>query len=326
MDDCPQWLRPHVDAAFAKAMGSLRLDGVAPGEGGLVAWRVRIHGLSGRPDLNGLFGWAARFFPDKGRYQIMVENDADEKVLLRPANLEVAEDVASESQAQTLCCVFRTLVSMSRDPKLFERATGWLNQTQKGVSDRSRKNSLAFRITHSMDNQDRHPGRAAMLGLPSSEELLEDLALNELFLQFFAEMEMDELAGQVACWWGNRTHARMQLAEWFEAEGDFAAAEPLYAIVVEQSRARSPHEAASFADRGHDPNLERCNYLNNYALCLKRQKKYAPALELCKPLPAPVDPRTLRFLTCALRLRQTASAPGYPGLQRTSVTTLRCAR
>ena len=29
----------------------------------------------------------------------------------------------------------------------------------------------------------------------------------------------------------------------------------------------------------------------------------------CTPLPAPVDPRTLRFLTCALRLRQTGCAP-----------------
>ena len=44
----------------------------------------------------------------------------------------------------------------------------------------------------------------------------------------------------------------MQVAEWYEAEGDYAAAEPLYAIVVEQARAGSPFEALSFTNRGHD--------------------------------------------------------------------------
>ena len=52
------------------------------------------------------------------------------------------------------------------------------------------------------------------------------------------------------------------------------------AIIVEQSRACSPHEAASLERGGHNLNVERCNYVNNLALCLKRQKKYADALVL----------------------------------------------
>ena len=309
MDDCPQWLRPRVEAAFARALGSLRLDGVAPDQGGLIARRVLLHGLTGRPDLNGLYGWTDRFFEEKGRYQITVENDDDEKVLLRSANLEVAEDHPSESKAQTLSKLFMTLVGGARDRVLSKRFTDWLDQTQKDVSDRNRTHSIAFRVTHSMDNEDRHKGRAAKLGLPTSEELLKDLALNELLVQFFADMNVYKpiLAGQVACWWGNRTHARMQLAEWHETEGDYASAEPLYAIVVEQSRALSPHEAASFEDRGHDPNLERCNYLNNYALCLKRQKKYAPALELyreCLKIPGAPPHMRQNLALCEMRVNQ----------------------
>ena len=308
MADCPQWLRPRVDAAFVRALASLRLDGVAPDQGGLVALRVHIHGLAGRPDLNGLYGWTSRFFEDTGRYQIMVENDDDEKVLLRPANLEVAEDRPSASQAQTLGNVFKTLAGDARDPTLYHRFKYWVDQTQKEVSDRSRTNSIAFRVTHGMDNEDRHPGRAAMLGLPTSEQLLEDLALNEMLLQFFAEMNVHQsILATCSRWWGNRTHARMQLAEWHETEGDYAAAAPLYALVVEQSRAHSPHEEASFHDRGHHPDLERCNYLNHYALCLELQRKYAAALEVyreCIKMPGAPEHVRQNLALCEMRVNQ----------------------
>ena len=109
MHDCAPWLRPRVHAAFSAALRSLR--GAEPAEqGGLTAHRVRIQGLASRADLNGLSGWAVRFFADKGRYQTVVDNDAGESVLLRPANLEVAADTEGDSQAQTLCRVFNTLV------------------------------------------------------------------------------------------------------------------------------------------------------------------------------------------------------------------------
>ena len=53
MDDCPHWLKPRVEAAFARALGSLRPAEIPAEEGGLVAQRVRIHSLTGRADLNG---------------------------------------------------------------------------------------------------------------------------------------------------------------------------------------------------------------------------------------------------------------------------------
>ena len=61
------------------------------------------------------------------------------------------------------------------------------------------------------------------------------------------------------------------------------------AIIVEQSRACSPHEAASLERGGHNLNVERCNYVNNLALCLKRQKKYADALVLYRQCVAMPD-------------------------------------
>ena len=303
MDDCPHWLKPRVEAAFARALGSLRPAEIPAEEGGLVAQRVRIHSLTGRADLNGHHGWVVRFSEEKGRYQTKVESDAGESVLLRPANLEVAADSEDDSPALTLLDVFKT-VSGARRNLFHQRALDWIDRWQMVLCDRSRQNSAAFRVTHSMQNDDRHPGRAALLGLPTSDRLLDDLAENECIVQFFAVWGIAE---RIACWWGNRSHARNQLAEWYEAEGDFAAAEPLYALVYEQSRAGSPHEAASFADRGHspircvqptlratdchrmpryatrffpDPPRERCMYINNYALCLKRQKHYARAIQL----------------------------------------------
>ena len=274
MDDCAPWLRPRVQAAFSAALRSLR--GAEPAEqGGLTAHRVRIQGLAS--DLNGLSGWAVRFFADKGRYQTVVDNDAGESVLLRPANLEVAADTEGDSQAQTLCRVFNTLVGAQG--ALRDRAGQWLDATQAQLVERSRNNSRDFlEKVCVMDDDDRHPGRAAMLGLPTSEQLLDDLAQCEMLVQFYAQFGMTE---RIVCWWANRTHARAQLAEWYEAEGDFAAAEPLYATIVEQSRAGSPHEAAARRQQSRaSPEVERCAYLNNYALCLKRQRKYADAVVL----------------------------------------------
>ena len=226
MDDCAPWLRPRVDAAFNAALLVLRCHEVSADQGGLVARRVQIRGLAAREDLNGLNGWVVRFFEDKGRYQTVVDNDTSESVLLRPANLEVAADSEGDSQARTLSRVFETLAVGAHDHAMRDRAGNWLDTTQVGVCDRSRKNSCAFRDMQiaGLDNADRHPGRAALAGLPTSEQLLDDLAQNEMFVQFFAHVNIAE---RIGCWWGNRTHARMQLAEWYEAEGDYAAAEPL---------------------------------------------------------------------------------------------------
>ena len=280
MHDCAPRLRPRVHAAFSAALRSLRggENGPEPAEqGGLIAHRVHIQGLASRADLNGLSGWAIRFFADKGRYQTVVDNYAGESVLLRPANLEVAADTEDDSQALTLSRVFNTLVGAQG--ALRDRAGLWLDATQAPLVERSRNNTRDFlEKLCSMDDDDRHPGRTAMLGLPTSEQLLDDLAQCEMLVQFYAQVGFTE---RIVCWWANRTHARAQLAEWYEAEGDFAAAEPLYAIIVEQSRTGSPHEAAARREQSSaSPEVERCAYLNNLALCLKRQRKYADAVVL----------------------------------------------
>jgi ankyrin repeat protein len=51
--------------------------------------RVRIAGLKGRPELNGRSGMAGRFDAAKGRYEVVVDGEA-EAVLLKPANLQEA--------------------------------------------------------------------------------------------------------------------------------------------------------------------------------------------------------------------------------------------
>jgi len=79
-------------------------------------------------------------------------------------------------------------------------------------------------------------------------------------------------------WWHNRTHARMQLCEWLECEGAFAEAEPLYNLIT--SSARTASHALALMQAGMDPVMQRATYLNNHALCLKRQGRFAQALPL----------------------------------------------
>jgi len=58
--------------------------------------RVRIDGLQARPELNGRCGVARRFDVAKGRYEVLVEGEA-EPLLLKPANLlDVLLDAANE--------------------------------------------------------------------------------------------------------------------------------------------------------------------------------------------------------------------------------------
>jgi hypothetical protein len=52
----------------------------------LLHQRVRIDGLSGRPELNGRYGKTTRYVTDKSRFAVTLEGD-DESVLLKPANL-----------------------------------------------------------------------------------------------------------------------------------------------------------------------------------------------------------------------------------------------
>ena len=52
----------------------------------LVGRRVRIHGLSGRPELNGLSGTATSYLSAKGRYAVAVAGH--DSVLLKPSNLQ----------------------------------------------------------------------------------------------------------------------------------------------------------------------------------------------------------------------------------------------
>jgi hypothetical protein len=66
---------------------------------------VRIDGLAARPELNGRCGVARRFDVAKGRYEVVVEGEA-EPLLLKPANLltlhaAVSEEVATGSAAES---------------------------------------------------------------------------------------------------------------------------------------------------------------------------------------------------------------------------------
>ena len=49
--------------------------------------RVRVHGLSGRPELNGRRGIAMAFYEDAGRYGVRFDGMRELKV--RPVNLEL---------------------------------------------------------------------------------------------------------------------------------------------------------------------------------------------------------------------------------------------
>ena len=59
--------------------------------------RVRIDGLQARPELNGRCGVARRFDVAKGRYEVLVEGEA-EPLLLKPANLLDVLPAANEGE------------------------------------------------------------------------------------------------------------------------------------------------------------------------------------------------------------------------------------
>jgi len=54
--------------------------------------RVRIAGIQGRPELNGMHGLTTRFVPDKGRFAVTVEGLEGESVLLKPQNLTAVDE------------------------------------------------------------------------------------------------------------------------------------------------------------------------------------------------------------------------------------------
>ena len=56
--------------------------------GSLTGWNLRMHGLKGRPELNGEHGTALSFDTERGRYAMELRHG--EKVLIRPENLEPA--------------------------------------------------------------------------------------------------------------------------------------------------------------------------------------------------------------------------------------------
>ena len=61
----------------------------------LLGLRVQIHGLVGKPQLNGTYGVAERYDQSIGRYMVHRE-DSSEKIALKPGNLKaVAKDVSS---------------------------------------------------------------------------------------------------------------------------------------------------------------------------------------------------------------------------------------
>jgi len=54
--------------------------------------RVRIEGIQGRPELNGMHGLTTRFVADKGRFAVTVEGLEGESVLLKPQNLTAVDE------------------------------------------------------------------------------------------------------------------------------------------------------------------------------------------------------------------------------------------
>jgi len=81
--------RREIAAAFAQ-----RDDGaIAPEVREMLLGTVRIHGLNGRPELNGREGRAQGFVKDKGRLSVAVEGEGGGVVLLKPANLTLVADL-----------------------------------------------------------------------------------------------------------------------------------------------------------------------------------------------------------------------------------------
>lgn len=67
----------------------------------LLHQRVRIEGLSGRPELNGRYGKTTRYVTDKGRFAVTLEGDS-ESVLLKPTNLTKVEAEAAADEPPPL--------------------------------------------------------------------------------------------------------------------------------------------------------------------------------------------------------------------------------
>lgn len=83
LDDAPATCEPGAASARAAAPAASSAH-TSPPE--LLGCRVGIHGLKGRPDLNGKVGSARSFDAAKARYAVRVEGEAD-AVLLRPSCL-----------------------------------------------------------------------------------------------------------------------------------------------------------------------------------------------------------------------------------------------
>ena len=73
----------HVQKAKANGGASAHTDP-------LIGRRVQLHGLSARPELNGLLGVCERFDKDKGRYGVRVPGHED-LLALKPANVRLAQ-------------------------------------------------------------------------------------------------------------------------------------------------------------------------------------------------------------------------------------------
>jgi len=71
-----------------EAEGSKQVEGVKK----LLNKRVRIEGIQGRPELNGMHGLTTRFVADKGRFAVTVEGLEGESVLLKPQNLTAVDE------------------------------------------------------------------------------------------------------------------------------------------------------------------------------------------------------------------------------------------
>jgi len=82
-----QLLRQHAKRQTTEAEAAVAHATAAAATPSLSGRRVRIDGLKGRPELNGLCGVAGRFDAAKGRYEVAVEGEA-EAVLLKPMNLQ----------------------------------------------------------------------------------------------------------------------------------------------------------------------------------------------------------------------------------------------
>lgn len=106
----PSWLPPAAPSGAAAALPAgvssadrLRAFVAAsenaprPSRPALVRKRVRLHGLAGKPELNGAFGLAVSFDAKTGRYAVRLEADGT-RIAIKPDNLARADDVSLDAQ------------------------------------------------------------------------------------------------------------------------------------------------------------------------------------------------------------------------------------